>query len=176
MKRMRWLTQAAVVLACVGTIVPHRALASTPVAPQSLVRDVELSTNGTLSGQVVDSQGLAQPAADVTVWQNENQVAATKADANGNFAVAGLRSGVHQVAAGQGVTVYRFWAPNTAPPAAGKQALLVADQNVVRGAPGGAPGAGVVRFFTNPWVLATLVAVAIAVPIALNNDDDDSGS
>jgi hypothetical protein len=111
---------------------------------------------------------LPQAGTDVSVWQSDVRVAATKADANGNFTVTGLRTGVHQVAAGQGVGVYRFWAPNTAPPAAGKQALLVADQNVVRGAPCNP----MIAFITNPWVLAALVATAIAVPIALNNDDD----
>jgi hypothetical protein len=171
MKRTRWYCQGAIVLACFGMIVPERVLAATPTSPQPLVHDVALGTNGTLSGQVVDSQGLPLAGTDVTVWQNENQVAAVKADVNGNFAIAGLRSGVHHVAAGQSVDVYRFWAPNTAPPAAGKQALLVGDQTVARGNFGG----GIIRFITNPWVLAGIVAAAIAIPIAVNNDDD-SGS
>ncbi len=174
MKHMRWFSQAAVAMACFGMILPHRGMAATSAAPQPLVRDVELATDGMLSGQVVDSQGLAQVGTDVTVWQNENQVAVTKTDAKGNFAVTGLRGGIHQVAAGHGVAVYRFWAPNTAPPVAGKQVLLVADSNVVRGAPDG-PGGKFMSFVTNPWVLAIVVATAIAVPIALNNDAD-SGS
>lgn len=168
MKRTRWYCQTAVLLACVGMILPQRIMAASP-APQPLINDVALGANGTLRGQVVDGQGTPKTDADVTVWQNENRVAAAKTDANGNFSVAGLRSGVHQVAAGEGVNVYRFWAPNTAPPAASQEALVVSDQNVVR-------GNGVIGFLTNPWVLAGIVAAAIAIPIALNNDDDSSGS
>jgi hypothetical protein len=171
MKRTRWYCQVAVALACVGTIVPERVIAATPAAPQPLIRDVALGTNSTFSGQVVDSQGLPQAGTDVTVWQSDTKVAAAKTDADGRFAIAGLRSGVHQVAAGQAVNVYRFWAPKTAPPAAGNEVLIVGDQPVTRGNFGG----GFVRFFTNPWVLAGIVAAAIAIPIALNNDDD-SGS
>jgi hypothetical protein len=168
MKRTRWYCQLAVLLACVGMVLPQRLMAATPAA-QPLINDVALGENGTLTGQVVDSQNVPQAIAEVAVWQNENRVATTKTDENGNFSVAGLRSGVHQVAAGQGVSVYRFWAPNTAPPAASPGAMIVSDQSVVRG------NGGVIGFLTNPWVLAGIVAAAIAIPIALNNDDD-SGS
>lgn len=169
MKSTRWYCQLAVALACVGMVVPQRVMAATPVSTQQpMVHDIALGEHGSLLGQVVDSQGIPQANADVSVWQNENRVATAKADEKGNFQVTGLRSGVHQVAAGEGVSVYRFWAPNTAPPSASNQAMVVNDQNVVR-------GNGVVSFLTNPWVLAGIVAAAIAIPIALNNDDD-SGS
>jgi hypothetical protein len=158
----------AVALACVGMLLPQRLMATTTISAQPVVHDIALGNNGALAGQVVDSQGIPQPHADVSVWQNENRVATAKSDEKGNFQVSGLRSGVHQVAAGEGVSVYRFWAPNTAPPSATSQAMVVNDQNVVR-------GNGVVGFLTNPWVLAGIVAAAIAIPIALNNDDD-SGS
>jgi len=159
----------AVALACVGMLLPQRLMAATTISAQPMVHDIALGDNGSLSGQVVDSQGIAQSNAEVSVWQNENKVATTKSDEKGNFQVSGLRSGVHQVAAGEGVSVYRFWAPNTAPPSATDQAMVVNDQNVVR-------GNGVVGFLTNPWVLAGIVAAAIAIPIALNNNDDKSGS
>ena len=172
MKRPNWYRHAVVALACVGTVVPHSAFAAAPAIGQPTVRDLALGDGGTLSGQVVDTAGQPQAGSAVTVWHNETQVAATKADSNGTFHVAGLRSGVHQVAAGQGVQMYRFWAPDTAPPAASAEAMVVADQNVARGNNGG----GFVKFVTNPWVLAGVVAAAIAIPIALNNDDDKSGS
>jgi hypothetical protein len=166
----RWWSNAAVALACVGMTLPAQAMAAVPATPGQ-VRDVALGNGGRLEGQVVDSQGQPQAASEVTVWQNDQQVAATQADADGNFAFTGLRSGVHQVAAGQGASVLRLWAPQTAPPAAGDRALVVSDQSVVRGA----GAAGFVNFVTNPWVLAGVVAAAIAIPIALNNNDD-SGS
>ena len=169
MRSTRWYCQLAVALACVGMIVPQRLLAATADGPQNVVNDVALGTNGSLTGQVVDGQGHPQADADVGVWQSDNRIASAKSDVNGNFVVTGLRSGVHQVSAGQGVSVYRFWAPNTAPPSAGQQAMVVSDQNVVRG------NGGFIAFVTNPWVLAGVVAAAIAIPIALNNDDK-SGS
>jgi hypothetical protein len=153
-------------------VIPQHAFAAGPDASDQAVRDLSLGANGTLAGQVVNSQGLAQAGAQVKVLQQEKQVAATTSDANGNFSIAGLRGGVHQIAAGDGVHVYRFWSANTAPPAATSRAMVVSDSNIVRGGSGG----GVVGFLTNPWVLAAGVATAIAVPIALNNDNDNGGN
>lgn len=172
MKCCHRAVRVAVALACTGMMVPQATLAAVPASAPQEIRDLSLGANGTLSGQVVNSQGLAQPEAKVQIWQQEKQVAATTADANGNFAVAGLRGGVHQLAAGNGVQVYRFWSDNTAPPAATNRAMVVSDSNIVRGGSRG----GVIGFLTNPWVLAAGVATAIAVPIALNNDDNGSGS
>ena len=59
--------------------------------------------------------------------------------------------------------------PNTAPPAAQSAALLVSGSDVVRGQNG-----GLVYWLTNPWVLAGLIAAAIAIPIALNNHGSSS--
>jgi hypothetical protein len=47
--------------------------------------------------------------------------------------VKSLRGGTYDVVAGQNKGVYRFWAPNTAPPAAKSQVLLVSQPSVVRG-------------------------------------------
>jgi hypothetical protein len=172
MRRTRIFCQSAVLLACVGLIVPEHVLAATTTAEQPMIADVALQSGGTLTGQVVDSQGQAKPQANVNVYHQDQQVASTKTDENGNFSVRGLRGGVHTVAAGEGVATYRFWAPNTAPPQAQSQAMLVADQNVTRGNIG---NGGFVAFITNPWVLAGLVATAIAVPIALNNSGGGGG-
>jgi hypothetical protein len=68
--------------------------------------------------------------------------------------------------------MYRVWTVNTAPPVAQPGAMVVAGQDLVRGQ----ASSPVLRFFTNPWVLAGLVGAAIAIPIALSNDDDDSSS
>lgn len=169
MKHSRWFNKLMVTVACCGVVAPQNLLAASPAAPQPLVRDVALGNNGSFAGQVVDAQGTAIAGAEVVVVQNDQQVAATRTDGSGSFAINGLRSGVHQVASGSSVSVVRFWAPNTAPPSANSRVMLVADPTVARG------NGGVVGFLTNPWVLAGAVAAAIAIPIALNNDDD-SGS
>jgi hypothetical protein len=162
----------ALVLACAGMVVPEHAFAAAPGPSEQVVRDLSLGDNGTLTGQVVNSQGLSQSGAQVQILQRDKQVASTTTDAEGNFSVAGLRGGVHQIAAGAGMQVYRFWSSNTAPPAAASRAMIVSDTNIVRGGSRG----GVMGFLTNPWFLAGGVATAIAVPIALNNDDGNSGS
>ena len=43
---------------------------------------------------------------------------------------------------------------------------MVKGQNVVRGA-----NAPILAFLANPWVLAGIVAAAIAIPLALDDDD-----
>jgi hypothetical protein len=173
MKYYQSAARMALVLACAGMVAPQQMFAAAVAPSEQGVRDLSLGANGTLTGQVVNSQGQAQAGAQVQVFQQEQKVASATADADGNFSVAGLRGGVHQIAAGEGVQVYRFWSANTAPPAATNRAMLVSDSNVVRGGSRG----GVVGFLTNPWVLAAGVATAIAVPIALNNNNNHkSGS
>ena len=84
-----------------------------------------LQDGGTLVGQVVDQQGNPLGNTRVTVLQQDQEVANAATDANGNFQVSGLRGGIYQVAAGQGMAVYRVWAPNTAPPSAQASAMVV---------------------------------------------------
>jgi hypothetical protein len=95
-------------------------------------------------------------------------VASTQTGVDGRFAIAGVKAGVYEVATSQGVTVCRLWAPRTAPPAAQSDALVVHGGSVVRGAQG---GGGVIGFLSNPWVLGGIVAAAIAIPLALDDDD-----
>lgn len=181
MKISKILVRGALVLSCAGMVIPQQVLAAGASPTTAAVNDLALGANGTLSGQVVNSQGQAQPGTQVSIWQQEQKIASATTDSEGNFAVAGLRGGVHQIAAGEGVQVYRLWAANTAPPAAANRAMVVSDNQIVRGGSCdnscGRPCGGVVGFLTNPWVLAAGVATAIAVPIALNNSDDGgSGS
>lgn len=77
-----------------------------------------------------------------------------------------------QISAGHGVGVYRLWAPETAPPAAGKGALIVADATTVRGQ------SRMGQFLRSPLVIAGIVTVAVAVPVtvAQYRKDHKSGS
>lgn len=176
----RWLTSTAVWLACLGIVLPRSVFAA-PGADQTrplpsattsmpVVTDVALGEGGTLVGQVVDQQGQAVANTPVIIHQQEQEVASTATDANGQFRVSGLHGGVYQVSAAQGTAVYRLWAPQTAPPAAQASAMLVSNPGIVRGQNGG----GLVYWLTNPWVLAGLLAAAITIPIALNNDHKGS--
>ena len=182
MKRVSWLTQTLVCLASVGLVLPGHVLAATPAASSTSsaanaespaapkVFDVALSSGGVLRGAVIDQQGAPIGETDVTLWQKDKQVAAAKTDDQGRFAVNNLRGGVYQIAAANGQGMYRVWTSKTAPPVAQPGALVVSGEDLVRGQ----ASSPVLRFFTNPWVLAGLVGAAIAIPIALSNDDDSS--
>jgi len=139
--------------------------------PVPTVTDVALADGGTLVGQVVDRQGLPLTGAAVVVRQNEQEFASTVSDVNGQFRLSGLRGGLYQITAGQGVGTYRLWAPNTAPPTAQSSALVVSGDELVRGQ---GESHGFLWWATNPWILAGLIATAIAVPIIVSNDHKSS--
>ncbi len=167
MKRSCFQTVAAT-LACLGMVVPQAAFAA---------NDVALRTGGVLVGQVVNAQGVPQADQAVSIRQGEQEVVRTTTDSNGVFAAQGLRGGQYSVATAEGQEAYRLWAPNTAPPAAQEAALVVTGSDIVRGQygpPGGQGfgGATLNWIKTHPYITAGIVAAAIAIPIALADDDD----
>lgn len=169
-------------IACAGMICPPQALAA---EPGSLARDVALRPGGVLVGQVTDQQGVPRAGAKVSICQHEREVVATATDANGIFAVQGMRGGQYQVLTAEGQALCRCWAPETAPPVAADSVVLVTGQELVRGqwtaAPSAVAGYGGrwldwVR--SHPYMTAGIVAAAIAAPIivAASDDDDDGPS
>ncbi len=73
---------------------------------------VKLGPEGTLTGQLVPfaNRNGVLAGTDVTIYFNGDAVGTTKADANGRFQIAGLRSGVHGLVAsgGAGYTAFAF--------------------------------------------------------------------
>jgi len=170
MSKFKFAQLFAATMACLGTMLPQCAFGAPPQANK--IADVALRSGGTLVGAVYDSQGLPAEGAIVSVQQSGKEVARTQTDQKGRFIAEGLQGGVYQIATAKGVAVYRAWTPGTAPPAAQQQALVI-NGDVVRGIGNGE----ILAFLSNPWVLAGIVATAIAVPIAVSDDDDnDSGS
>jgi hypothetical protein len=162
---MRIFRTVLVSWAALGLLLPEAAMAvEKPSKP--VVVDVALRDGGVLVGQVVDPQGAAVAGAPVSLrYQDKNVVTATTSP-EGYFAVKGLRGGVYQVAAADGHGVYRLWTQGTAPPSAQPGATLVSGGKVVRGQ----NGSGAIKtFFTNPFVIAGIVATAVAVPVAIHN-------
>ncbi len=145
MKGLRLVKGMAVSLACVGMVFPQmNAFAAAPerpakpvVRPASAMTDVALGAGGVLSGRIVDAQGQPLDGAVVSLKQGSRDVARTVADAQGRFVFRGLKGGAYVIEAGQSRGAYRLWAPQTAPPKAQQQALLVAGGPVVRGQFGG---------------------------------------
>lgn len=176
--KIRSMQRAAAALACVGLLMPQGAIAA-PVAPQQVAKkvvsqDVALRKGGVFVGQLVDAQGKALAGSEVALIHGKDIVVRTKTDKNGVFAAKGLRGGEYRVAAAGGQTNYRLWAPKTAPPAASNGALIVTGDAVVNGQYP-AQGGGVVQFVKDhPMLIAAGVAAAIAIPLAVADDDDPS--
>jgi hypothetical protein len=137
---------------------------NSPTSSQTL--DVTLDADGVLRGTVVDSAG--QPAAGmaIAVVQQGETLAAQRTDGQGQFAIAGLKTGVYQVATPYRIQTCRLWAAQVAPPASKAGILIVNGDQVIRGGMGG-PG-----LIANPWFLGAVVAAAIAIPLSLDDDDD----
>ena len=182
MKLSFMLRYTAAALACAGMLVPHGVLAETRLpadanseniasqqASPRLIRDVALAQGGTLRGQLVDSNGQSLELTEVKLVQNNRIVASTHTDAQGTFQLDGLRGGVYQVHTDLPVGVFRLWAPQTAPPAAQASVLVIDGNQTIRGQK---PLRGrLISWLTNPWLIASGVAAAIAIPLALDDED-----
>jgi hypothetical protein len=166
MKRAK-LKGVMVVLAAMGMILPQSVLAAELAKP--VISDVKLHQGGQLWGQVVDPQGVALAGETVKIWQNGREVAESKTNARGGFIFMQLqRGGVYHLTAAKGHGAYRVWSAAMAPPTAQEGVLLVAGQETVRGQ----GHLGRLGFWlSNPWVIAGIVATAVAVPVALHNAD-----
>ncbi len=180
MKRIGLLSKGMIVLACLGMLIPAPVLhAATGDAPQQQWRatpnpavrvDVALGADGSLRGQAVNAQGKPAAMTRVSLLQDDRTVATAMTDRDGNFLVRGMRAGTYRLVAGQASVTYRLWRPNTAPPSATRAALVVVDGRQVL-AQDGPLG----YWLTNPWVVAGLVAAAVAIPVAIHNHQTDNG-
>jgi hypothetical protein len=178
----RILRQAAVGFGALGLLLPSQAVFAAPPGSSApaipgfevpLISDIALGAGGTLAGQVVNEAGQGVSGIPVAVRHNETNVATATSGLDGKFVVSGLQGGIFQVSAGQGIEIYRLWAPETAPPAAGSSALIVHNGVTVRG-----QVSSIGKFLANPLLIAGIVAVAVAVPIAVHQyrEDHKSGS
>lgn len=175
MKGFRLLRQAAVGLACLGVVAPQcQLMAATPqkqiqTSQAPLVHDVKLTAGGTLTGHVVDAQGVGTEGAAVSIRAANSEIAGAVTDASGRYVVTGLQGGVYQVVSGQGSQFVRAWAPNTAPPAARDASLLVSADNAVRGQ--GTFGVNGVEAATLGISIAALVVSIITLSKVNDNGD-----
>jgi hypothetical protein len=178
MRFTQMLQRAAVGLACLGMMVPNAgALAAGPgqtanagqTAKTPAFVDVALSGGGTLTGRVINAEGLPVDGAAVSIHQGDQEIARTVSDRNGLYAVRGLRGGNYYIKGGQGLGLFRLWAENTAPPAAKPQAVVVSDAEIARGQFGGLDLVTVTLLGTS---IAGVTLGAIAVHKLKNLEDD----
>lgn len=199
---MQMIRRQTWVMVCCSLImvVPRPALAAalaslsqqaderTAATPTPTVGDVALRRGGQLVGQLFNGAGSPLQSTPVTILWQGRKLGQTVTDANGLFAVTGLRGGTYTIAAAGTSAAFRLWAPGTAPPSAVNAAMVVSGDPVVRGQgqridgcppcnAGGRVGySRVGALLRNPWVIAALVGTAIAVPIAVADSDNDSAS
>ncbi|MCG6155816.1 carboxypeptidase-like regulatory domain-containing protein [Rubinisphaera margarita] len=120
-------------LACLGMAIPSTVMADAKmnqVASKVQIADVALN-NGVMSGKVVDTQGQNVNGGVVKVSLGSKVVASAVTDANGEFAINDLKSGLYQVSSGESQSVVRLWDGQVAPPAA-KSNVLIVQGNTVR--------------------------------------------
>ena len=168
------LKMALAGVACVGLLLPQSVLQagglqtidSDAVKRAAVVVDVALGENGTLTGQVVDSQGIGLDGVVVSMTQGQDEVATSVTNKEGVFVVKDLRGGVYQIVAGQAVGSFRLWAANTAPPSARAKAVLVSSDQFVR-------GQGILPFGGVDAITAVIVAgVITTVTLSIINHND----
>ena len=166
------LKMAAAVLSCLGMLVSPVAAAAPSVAP----RDVALRQGGVLLGQIVDAKGVSIAKTQVTLFSGGKEVARTQSDSAGRFAVKGLKGGVYQVASSNNRGIYRLWSAQTAPPSAQRGMMLVSDADLALGQSGsGGTFSGIANWVSqHPIMTAAAVGAAIAIPIAVDNNNSPS--
>lgn len=174
-----WVAAAAIIAqpgALLAGEVNHAVVArsaAVALAPQ----DVALAEGGVLTGQVVNTAGKPQAMAPVSLVTGGKEIARVTTDKQGQFRVASLKGGVYQVSTNGKSSVYRFWAPRTAPPSSLNGLNMVTGDQIVRGQMGGGPLATAGQWIAeHPIITAGAIATAIAVPLALDDDDDPPAS
>jgi len=186
MTAFRRMQTAAAFLGWAALMTPPSALAADrySAGPSAIVDaarqspptlDVALRQNGVLVGLVTTSAGIPQKDTPVILSRNGQVIGRTATDPDGRFALTGLSGGTYELLAGNSPSLVRLWAPGTAPPAAGQDALVVIGDPVLRGqgGTGHSPAAyRLRRLLHNPWIWATVIGAAIAIPIAASDDDD----
>jgi hypothetical protein len=177
MKRTKLYRGGIAALVCSSMLTGQFAQAASPSvagqarsveSPRSAIRDVALAGSGEFRGQVLDIQGQPRPQVPVLVSRQGEAVVRTETDQQGRFAVHGVNGGIYEVQTPAGTGVYRVWSPGTAPPSAVSEAMIVPDEALIRAQ---SRGGQALSWLANPWVLAGLVAAAIAIPLALDDDD-----
>jgi hypothetical protein len=188
---MDWARGAAIV-AGLNLAVPQALVfaAEAPVtkpAKQQTVKDIKMTEAGELTGRVVTSEGKAVDGVAVTISQNNKPVSKAISTASGDFKVAGLKTGLYQVSAGQQAQFVRVWPQDVAPPTAVAQATIV-QSPVVRGQDGMIVQEGMVvrgqdefdYLETDEIIIgitaATALGIGIGALVAANDDDDNNNA
>ena len=168
-------------LAIFGMLLPSVSFGASPT---TAVHDVALRADHSLHGRVVDLQGKGRANLPVSIIQAGNVVGKATTDADGRFVMADLKGGKYSLQTAEQLVHYRAWANNAAPPTVMDPVIYSNPLAHAHGPLGGHLGPAAVKTFggvsgavrnllSSPIGMAA-VAAAIAVPIAVDNDNDAS--
>src|SRR5262245_26889988 len=166
MKPLRFLRGTLVAAAMWSLLVPSGLLAAENRF--NLPTDVQLSESHQLVGQFVDANGQPLSEQPLLLQRGTRLLAKTVTDQDGRFQFDNINGGLYQLRTSNQIVACRCWMPNTAPPRAAQQLLVVAQQDISRGQ------RPFPEVFCNPLLIAALVAGAVAIPIAIHNSGDDN--
>ena len=166
------LTKVASVAVCFGVLLSGPVMAGS----QGIIKDVELTADGTLYGQVYTPEGNSVADARVYLRYHGAPIAVAKSNAKGQFAISGVRGGAHEIVVGHVNHPVRLWNNGAAPKAATAAVGLAVDETVIRAQdvycdtcpPGGncgPSGFGMLDVIT----LATVGAAVGALVVGLDN-------
>jgi hypothetical protein len=180
--RIRLCQRLLAFLAVAGLIFPSGALAGPPGVrrqngPAAAARetttprtiDVALSNSGTLQGAVVNPDGVPQVGLVVSLVRSGKVVASTKSGEHGLFRFEQMKSGLYECHTKSGACLCRIWTRQGAPPVAAPSMLIVDGFTVER-------GQQPIRemLCSDPILMGTIVAAAVAIPIAVHKSRDDA--
>ncbi len=190
-------------LACMAAIgmlaSPLLGASPVPVSKQAkpAIFDIRLA-DGALVGQVVNSAGKPEQHKNVVLLSKLSPVSKSMTDEAGRFKIPVSKQGAYRVMIADRAFSVRAWSPEAAPPAS-RDSLLCVVQDTLRGqcdcgsmgdcaagmpcdcdspaccpAPCQTSHSKVKAILCNPAIIGLGVAAAIALPIALDDDDDAS--
>lgn len=173
--------KAACLAVCLGMMISSTAPAFE--GRSSVARDVELSSDGALHGQVFTSEGRTVANAQVELRYRGQAVAKATTGRHGEFFITGVRGGAHELAVGSMTSPVRIWKNGAAPEGAVDGIVVSADEQIVRGQscdPYAAPGAacpptssgfGLIDVVTLAMLGTAITSTVIAIDT--NNELDD---
>jgi len=170
----------------------NAASKSLPPVPAQGIEDVRLSANGRLQGRVVDRQSNPVANSQIILSTPKGTLGTIKTDKSGRFSAVGLRPGPLAIQTSGGTQMVRVWSADIAPPKSKPGVLVVVGRVVRAQCPSGVEcggcnscGEGATGFtghfggifqraLQNPWLMGAGTAAAIAIPLAYDDDDDNS--
>ncbi len=153
-----------------------------PVAAKnrtSSILDVKLHSEGLLVGQLFSNSGTPLVGTEVTLSMVNGMGAKAITNEQGGFAFSGVSGAVH-LSSDQVSRTVRVWQHDAAPPNAAPAVLLVQQDELTRGQHHSPLANNIVkrtkRLMANPLIVAGIVGTAVAIPVAIHNNDDDPAS